>query len=51
MAIAVAATEEPATRCAKDPLEAIIERIERLERKKTFQTTSPTSSPRYGQRI
>jgi uncharacterized protein (UPF0335 family) len=34
MAIAVAATEEPATRFAKDQLRAIIERIERLEEEK-----------------
>ncbi len=34
MAIAVAATEEPATRFAKDQLRAIIERIERREEEK-----------------
>ena len=34
MAIAAAATEEPATRFAKDQLKAIIERIERLEEEK-----------------
>jgi uncharacterized protein (UPF0335 family) len=34
MAIDAAATEEPATRFAKDQLRAIIERIERLEEEK-----------------